>query len=141
MSTDAEPDVSARRVEDGPVVPRELRIVMDALDTVFRRADVEIANLVAHEKFAIVSMLPEMRVLSRDAWLEGLNDYELVEWDLHEERFDLVDGAAAAHHRRAWRVSLSSGVTQSGEILVTDHWKRGSDAAWRVWQRTVTPLE
>mgnify|MGYP002393175012 CR=1 FL=1 len=114
---------------------------MDALDTVFRRADRRLASLVTHEEFAIVIMLPEMRAVDRGAWIDGLQDYELVEWDLHDERFDLVGGDSAVHHRRARRVSRSGGVTQSGEILVTDNWKRGSDAAWRVWQRAVTPLE
>lgn len=138
MSIDEVAHRAERGAADGVAARADLDAAVEALDVVFRCADGRLARQVTHEEFSLVVLHPEMRKTDREVWIESLADYELIEWELRDERLDLVDGTAA-HHRRAWRVSRSDGVRQSGEILVTDHWIRGVDA-WRVWQRTITPL-
>lgn len=108
----------------------------------FQRAiearDVQAAQEVLDEDYALVLVHPTRAVITRDMWLSALPDYVVSEWTLQEQLID-VDGDCAAVLQKGFQRAVVQGQSRDGVFLVSDIWRR-RQGQWRVWRRHSSPL-
>ncbi len=111
-------------------------------DAAFRSAllgrDIDAAQEILHEQYALVLVHPEAARMERDEWLRLLPDY-LVEHftDLHSQ-WDIDDELAVHLHLVEMSASVL-GADRSGLFAITDTWLR-TPVGWKVRLRHSTPL-
>ena len=77
--------------------------------------------------------------MPRARWLEVLPDYVIHAYEIETRRVDVEHDTAAILQRVTMRATVL-GEDRSGQLVISDVWRRGDDGAWRLWKRHSTPL-
>lgn len=101
--------------------------------------DVVMAEDVLDDDYALMLMHPVAALNPRARWLELLPDYLIHTYDVHEVVVDDDGEGCAAVFQRVTMHATVLGEDRSGEIVITDIWRKRADA-WRLWRRHSTPL-
>jgi hypothetical protein len=117
---------------------RALKSQLGVFDRCVAERNVELAEQVVDEGFALVLVHPEPAQMSRERWLEVLPDYVVHSWDV-EERNVAVDDDVAAVLQRVRMAATVLGEDRSGLFIISDTWRRRA-VGWRIWRRHSTPL-
>jgi hypothetical protein len=108
----------------------------------FQRAiearDVEAAQSVLDQDYALVLVQPSPVVVTRAQWLATLPDYVVHEWAVQESFVD-EDGDCAAVLQRGFQRAVVHGQSRDGMFVISDIWRRRA-GLWWIWRRHSTPL-
>ncbi len=96
------------------------------------------AEQVLDGDFALMLVTPARAVMSRERWLEVLEDYVVHDYAVEEEIVD-EDGDCAVVVHRVRMSATVLGEDRSGVFVISDVWRKRS-GGWRVWRRHSTPL-
>jgi hypothetical protein len=105
---------------------------------VIETRDVDAAQDVLDESYALVLVQPVPLSVTRAEWLAALPGYVVHEWTVQERVVD-VDGDCAAVLQRGFQRAVVQGQARDGLFIISDIWRR-RDGVWRIWRRHSSPL-
>jgi hypothetical protein len=105
---------------------------------VIEARDVDAAQDVLDQHYALVLVQPVPLFVTRAAWLAALPGYVVHEWTVQEHVVD-VDGDCAAVLQRGFQRAVVQGHSRDGLFIISDIWRR-RDGVWRIWRRHSSPL-
>jgi hypothetical protein len=101
--------------------------------------DVDAADAVLHDGYALVLVHPVAALVDRGEWLRTLPDYVISGWDVRGSAWD-VRGDVATHLQMVDQTAVVMGNDRSGLFAISDTWLRDADGSWKVWRRHSTPM-
>ena len=111
---------------------------MAEFQRVIETRDVEAAQDVLDDDYALCLVYPSSLVVTRSQWLGMLPDYVVHEWLVREQLIH-VNGDCGAVLQRGFQRATVSGQGRDGVFVVSDIWRR-RDGVWKVWRRHSSPL-
>lgn len=116
----------------------DLQAQIDEFQRCIELRDVDAADAVLDDDYALVLVHPALAVMPRVRWLDLLPDYIVHDYELQERRIDASEDCACVLQRVAMKATVL-GEDRSGSFVITDVWRRGP-SGWRIWRRHSTPL-
>ena len=126
-------------VSNGRVTWTDPQGADSAWTTALLARDVNDADRVLHDDYALVLVHPAPARVGREEWLRMLPEYVISDWTVRQSTWD-VRADLATHHQLVDQTAIVMGSDRSGPFALTDTWLRDPDGVWRVWRRHSTPL-
>jgi hypothetical protein len=121
----------------------DLTRAIDTLDSAVRQRNPDLVASILDAEFALVSLSPTPSSMTRESWLQRLDDGRPDDYEVLERFIDL-DGDTASVLQQVRMRSMGPeaadqpALTDSGIAIVTDIWRLRADG-WRIWRRHSTP--
>ena len=97
-----------------------------------------LAEQILDEDFALELVHPATFRMSRDRWLEVLEDYVVHAYEV-QQRVLAIDRDCAVVLQLVLMQATVLGEDRSGQFVISDTWRRRNEA-WRLWRRHSTPI-